>query len=46
MKIRIFGRSDVGCVRDSNEDMILVGITPVRDADICVEKDITTEDRF
>lgn len=46
MKIRIFGRSDVGCVRDSNEDMILVGIIPVRDADICVEKDITTEDRF
>lgn len=46
MKIRIFGRSDVGCVRVSNEDMILVGITPVRDADICVEKDITSEDRF
>lgn len=46
MKIRIFGRSDVGCVRDSNEDMILVGITPVRDADICVEKDIAAEDRF
>lgn len=46
MKIRLFGRSDVGCVRDNNEDMILIGISPVRDAEISEEKEISDQDRF
>ena len=46
MKIRLSGRSDKGCVREINEDMILVGISPVRDSEINEEKEISAEGRY
>lgn len=46
MKIRVFGRSDVGCVRDNNEDMILIGMFPVRDDERGEEQELSSDLRF
>ena len=46
MKLIVSAASDVGCVRNNNEDMILIGDSYVRNDAKAVEVDIDTETRY
>lgn len=46
MKLNIFAASKVGCVRENNEDMVLVNRNFVRDSDWAGEADLDGRDRY
>lgn len=46
LKLRVSAASRVGCVRENNEDMLLVGAQFVRDGRTALTKDLDVTDRY